>query len=52
MNKDRIHFAFLNAGHFLDHLFTLIFATVAAIALTREWGLGYGELLAVAWPRC
>ena len=44
MNRDRTHFLFLNIGHFLDHLFTLIFATVAALALTREWGLSYGEL--------
>jgi MFS family permease len=40
----------LNIGHFLDHLFTLIFATVAALALSREWGLGYGELLEYATP--
>ena len=33
--RDRLHFLFLNIGHFLDHLFTLIFATVAALALTR-----------------
>ena len=33
MNRDRTHFLFLNVGHFLDHLFTLIFATVAALAL-------------------
>ena len=50
MNRDRIHFLFLNVGHFLDHMFTLIFATVAALALTREWGVGYSELLAYATP--
>ena len=50
MNRDRAHFLFLNIGHFLDHLFTLIFATVAALALTREWGLSYGDLLAYATP--
>jgi MFS family permease len=50
MNRDRIHFLFLNIGHFLDHLFTLIFASVAALALSREWGLGYGELLKYATP--
>ena len=44
------HFLFLNIGHFLDHLFTLIFATVAALALTREWDLSYGELLKYATP--
>ena len=30
MTRDRLHFLLLNIGHFLDHLFTLIFATVAA----------------------
>ena len=32
------------------YLFTLIFATVAALALHREWGIGYAELLAYATP--
>ncbi len=50
MNRDRMHFLLLNIGHFLDHLFTLVFATVAALALTREWGLSYGALLAYATP--
>lgn len=50
MNRDRAHFLLLNIGHFLDHLFTLIFATVAALALSREWGVGYGDLLAYATP--
>jgi MFS family permease len=50
MNRDRTHFLFLNVGHFLDHLFTLIFATVAALALSREWGLSYGDLLKYATP--
>ncbi len=50
MDRDRLHFLLLNIGHFLDHLFTLIFATVAALALHREWGIGYGELLAYATP--
>jgi MFS family permease len=49
-NRDRAHFLLLNFGHYLDHLFTLIFATVAAIALSREWGLGYADLLAYATP--
>jgi MFS family permease len=48
--RDRAHFLLLNIGHFLDHLFTLIFATVAALALSRDWGLGYGDLLKVATP--
>lgn len=45
-----MHFLFLNIGHFLDHLFTLIFATVAALALTREWGLSYEQLVYYATP--
>ena len=48
--RDRLHFLLLNIGHFLDHLFTLIFATVAALALNREWGLGYADLLRYATP--
>jgi MFS family permease len=50
MNRDRVHFLFLNIGHFLDHLFTLIFASVAALALAREWSLGYADLLRYATP--
>jgi MFS family permease len=48
--RDRLHFLLLNIGHFLDHLFTLIFATVAALALSREWGLGYADLVRYATP--
>lgn len=50
MDRDRIHFLLLNIGHFLDHLFTLIFATVAALVLYREWDVGYAALLAYATP--
>jgi MFS family permease len=50
VTRDRLHFLFLNIGHFLDHLFTLIFATVAALALTREWGLSYEQLVYYATP--
>ena len=50
MTRDRIHFLLLNIGHFLDHLFMLVFATVAALALSRDWGLSYGELIAYATP--
>jgi MFS family permease len=48
--RERVHFLLLNIGHFLDHLFTLIFATVAALALHREWGLDYSDLLKYATP--
>lgn len=50
MTRDRCYFLLLNIGHFLDHLFTLIFATVAALALHREWSVGYAELLVYATP--
>jgi MFS family permease len=50
MERERLHFFMLNIGHFLDHLFTLVFATVAALVLYREWGIGYAELLAYATP--
>lgn len=50
MTRDRLQFLMLNIGHFLDHLFMLVFASVAALALSREWNLGYGALLAYATP--
>lgn len=43
--NDRSLFLFLNIGHFLDHFFLLIFATAAALALTTEWQISYGDLL-------
>ena len=49
-DRDRLHFLLLNIGHFLDHMFMLIFATVAALALSREWGLSYADLLKYATP--
>ena len=45
-----LHFLFLNVGHFLDHLFMLIFATVAALVLSTEWGMSYAELIPYATP--
>src|SRR5437763_11978419 len=48
--RDRLHFLLLNIGHFLDHMLTLVFATVAALALSRDWGLSYGDLLKYATP--
>lgn len=50
MTRDRLSFLYLNIGHFLDHLFTLVFATVAALALTKEWGMSYAELVPYAMP--
>lgn len=40
---------FLNAGHFLDHYFLLIFPT-AVIALHKMWGMEYGAALALGTP--
>jgi MFS family permease len=50
MRKDQLHFLLLNIGHFLDHFFTLVFATIAALVLYREWGVSYAELLVYATP--
>ena len=50
MTRDRAYFLLLNLGHFLDHMFMLIFATVAALALHAEWGVSYSALLAYATP--
>ncbi len=46
--RERCNFLFLNIGHFFDHLFVLLFATVAALALTTEWGMSYAELIPYA----
>ncbi len=45
--RNRFLTPFLNLGHFLDHLLMLIFPTVV-IGLTREWHMGYSELLPYA----
>ena len=50
MPRPRLSFLFLNAGHFLDHFFMLIFATVAALRLTGEWGMSYAALIPYATP--
>ncbi|MEM9140750.1 MAG: MFS transporter [Pseudomonadota bacterium] len=50
LNRDQTHFLLLNIGHFLDHLFMLVFATVAALVLSRDWGISYGALIAYATP--
>ena len=50
MSHRRVHFAFLNVGHFLDHFFMLIFATVAALRLADEWGMTYAALIPYATP--
>ena len=50
MTRNRIEFLFLNIGHFLDHLFLLVFATAAALILARDWGMSYAELIPYATP--
>ena len=50
MLRARLGFLFLNVGHFLDHFFMLIFATVAALRLTGEWGMSYAALVPYATP--
>ncbi len=50
MTRSRIHFLFLNIGHYFDHLFILIFATAAALTLAREWGMSYAALIPYATP--
>lgn len=50
MTYSRLNFAFLNIGHFLDHFFMLVFATVAALTLSSEWNLSYAELIPYATP--
>ena len=49
MRRNNIHFYFLNIGHFLDHLFVLIFAT-AVLKLALYWNLSYPDLLPYATP--
>ena len=50
MLRNRVRFLFLNIGHFLDHFFVLIFATVAALRLTTEWEMSYAQLIPYATP--
>ena len=37
-------------GHFFAHLFALVFATVAALTLSRDWGMSYADRLPYATP--
>jgi MFS family permease len=50
VSRDTQYFLLLNFGHFLDHYFMLIFATVAALALSAGWGMTYSELLPYGAP--
>lgn len=50
MQSRQAQFMFLNAGHFLVHYFMLVFATVAALRLSSEWGLSYAQLIPYSVP--
>lgn len=50
MTPSALRFLFLNIGHFLDHFFMLIFATVAALQLSEQWQMSYAELIPYATP--
>ena len=45
VTRDRL----LNAGHFLDHMFMLVYTT-AVITIAAEQAWSYGELIALATP--
>ena len=47
MNSRGALVPFINLGHFLDHLVMLVFPAVV-VALGREWGRPYSELLPLA----
>lgn len=49
MSAARLRFFFLNLGHFVDHLFMLIFAK-AAYDAGKSWGLGYDEMIIYGTP--
>ena len=49
-SRQRIHFLFMNLGHFFDHLLMLVFATVAALTLAHEWDIRYADLIPYATP--
>ena len=50
LSSAHARFLLVNIGHFLNHFFMLIFSTAAALALAREWGMGYAELIPYATP--
>ena len=50
MHREQVKFLYLNLGHFFDHLFMLVFASVAALRLNSEWGMSYAELIPYATP--
>ncbi len=46
MNSPALARAFSNVGHSFAHLLTGMYVTVV-LALERDWGMGYGELLSL-----
>jgi MFS family permease len=48
--ENRLEFLFLNLGHFYDHLFILIYATVAALVLPAAFEMSYADLIVYATP--
>ncbi len=48
--NNRLEFLFLNLGHFFDHLFILIYATVAALVLPVAFDMSYAVLIVYATP--
>lgn len=48
--RHRLEFLFLNLGHFYDHLFILIYATVAALVLPTAFEMSYADLIVYATP--
>lgn len=49
MSALKLRFLFLNLGHFVDHLFMLIFAK-AAYDAGKSWGLTYDEMIVYGTP--
>lgn len=47
---NKIHFAFMCIGHLYGHLLMLVFATVSALSLSKEWGMSYAQLIPYATP--
>jgi MFS family permease len=49
MGPTRPHALLLNLAHLLDHFFMLIFPT-AVLAISKEWGLSFSQLLPLSLP--
>lgn len=50
MNANSLSFLILNLAHFYNHFLMLVFSTVAALALTEQWGISYAELIPYSVP--